>query len=204
MKLEMNKQYGPALLNLLRQTAMTSVNVIKPIAFAVGDTSNVIDTSDAVAEDMTSFIHNVMSVNYMCPENIERTLYVCEIDAVASLSTRQLQQFGVYATTDKILLHLLSKAHVTIIFRCGRGNYSAKQNIAFLAESGVDTNSLVVVASRHSALDSFTHTEIESEDSYITDINITSQITTDRRILENSLAVIEHEVAELRKKLTFD
>lgn len=201
MRLELDKQYGPALLNLFRQAAMTAVPVVRPIAFSVGNNSNVIDASDATVEDMTGFIHNVMSSQYFTNADNTSELITCQLNIAASFSTQQLERFGVLTQENKVLLHTISPTYVTIHFRQGTGNYSAKQNVAFLEDSKVDTKHLVVVPSRHSAIDNFTFKEIESEDKYIVDITVESKTITENKIFEYTLGSLEKSVSDLRQKL---
>lgn len=199
MKLELNKQYGPALVNLLRQASMLSVPVIKPIAFAVGPDSNVVDTCSSVIEDMTVFIHNVMSKTYYTDnpdDKIDMPILVA-LTVQENLKTSDFAQFGINCKDDAIVLHALSSVNVKMYFRNSCGKYTTKQNIEFLQNAGVNTNDLVVVPSRHCAVNSFILNPTENEDKFICDIAIESDIMSEKTILRHALKTVEDGVAKL-------
>lgn len=204
MKIELDKQYGPALVNYLRQCTMTSVPVVKPIAFAVGTNSNVLETSDSVIEDMTTFIHNVMCSNYYLVDTtgtLDKPI-LFEMTVSTNLKTSDFNSVKVYSKEDSVLLHALSETPVKIYFRNACGKYSVKQNLQFLQDAGVNTNDIVVVPSRHCAVDSFTVNEIENEDKFVCEIDVKSQIASKDNIYKYALEKVQEGVTELSKLLS--
>ena len=201
MQLKLNKRYGQALVNLMRQISMTAVPCIRPIAFSVDNESNVLDTANSVVEDMTSFIHNVMSQDYYCNEPLSDAPIVCQNTVTNTLNTSSFASAGVLCKGDKDVLHALSSASVTVIFRYCSGNNSAKENVAYLKQHQIDTSKFTVVPSRHSVIDSFKIDEHESEDYYVADITIDSKISSESLIIDKTLEVLDLQVADLRKNL---
>lgn len=202
MLLKLNKTYGPALVNLLRQISMTACPVVRPIAFSVGSESNVIDTADSVVEDMTAFIDNVMSVNYYAAETESREMIEFKATVTTALSSDQFDQSGVISKQNKVVLNALAPTPVSIIFRKTAGRYTAKQNVEFLREQGINTDKYVVVPSRHCAVETFLMNEIEDENEYKVDISISSLVSSEDVILAQSMEMMQKQVQELREKLT--
>lgn len=201
MLLSLDKTYGPALVNLLRQISMTAYPVVRPIAFSVGSDSNVIDTADTAVEDMVAFIDNVMNPNYYTANDDIAELVDFKATVTTALSSDQFEQVGIISKQNKVVLNVLAPTPVSIIFRKASGRYTAKQNVEFLRKNNVDTDKYVVVPSRHCAVDSFLINEIEDENEYKVDISIISQISSDNAILTQGLEVMEKQVQELRQKL---
>lgn len=202
MRFQLNKQCGPAMLNLLRQIAMTAIPCVRPIAFSVGLNSNVIDTADSVVEDMTAFIHNAMCNKYVT-DDLSKKLIVYDATASGVLQASVFEDIGIRSYQDNTILHLLSQTHVSIIFRNARGNFSAKDNISFLQDNAIDTNKYVVVPSRHSAVDSISINEIESETAYIADLTVQSQLYSEEKILSAATAEMLSQVTDLAQKHNF-
>lgn len=104
MRIELNKQYGPALVNLLRQVSMTACKVLRPIAFSTGAHSNVLDTSDSAIEDMTTFIDNVTSANYYVTNQESSELIRFDATVARTLDTSQFQSEGILCKENKVVL----------------------------------------------------------------------------------------------------
>lgn len=183
MQLTLNKQYGPALLNLLRQVAMCSVPTIRPIAFSVGSTSTIIASNDNTIEDMTEFIDNVMKSNYTT-QSTEK-LIVYEGDVNGTMLVSEFGKVGIETKEDAEILHTLRNVPVRIVFRNDAGNYTAKENQQFLLEnSAFKEEEFVCVASRHSDIESYTQKETERNSNLEYNVQIkTFSGRTDREIL---------------------
>lgn len=199
MRIELNKQYGPGLVNLLRQAAMLSVPVVKPIAFAVGQSSNVIDTCSNVIEDMTMFTNNVMTKTYYMnnPEDKLDVPILVALTVKENLKTSDFEQFGIKCKQDSIVLHALSSVNVKMYFRNSCGNYTAKQNVEFLQDAGVNTNDIIAVPSRHCAIKSFILDPQENEDKFVCNIRVESEIMSEDTILRYAMKTVEAGVSEL-------
>lgn len=204
MTLKFNKQYGAAMVNLLRQATMAAVSVVRPIAFSVGASSNVIDTSNAMVEDMTEFIHNVMELNYFMPadnaEMIDKPI-VFDSNVTTGLSSSQFNSVNVMSHDNIVLANLLNPTNVRIVFRNSSGHYSAKENVEFLRNHSIDTDALVVVPSRHCPVDSFKINEEASEYDYTANISIDTNVSTEEAILYKAADVLRLEFENLCKKL---
>lgn len=196
MKFKLNKQYGPSLINLIRQVSMTAIPTVRPIAFSVGAHSNVLDTADSVVEDMTSFIHNVSACEYTAA-NKEAKLLTYNGIAAGTLQTNAFSSAGVISHSDATVLHTLSNTNVSIIFRNARGNFSAKENIEFLQDNAIDTKHYVVIPSRHCAVDKFTITDEDAEDCYIADLTVQSNLYTEQSILQEAFRELQTQLKEI-------
>lgn len=196
MRLELDKRYGPALVNLLRQAAMTAIPVLRPIAFSVGQNSNVIDTCDSAVEDMTTFIHNVMNQVYFT-KMPEMELFRVNKNVTASLQTSDFISSEVECRQNAVVLHVLGSTNVQIYFRLAAGNYSAKENVAYLRSKNIETDSLVVVPSRHCAVDACKLQEHEDEFKYVVDVSVSSQVMTEYDILTKAWSAVAESVTKI-------
>lgn len=201
MRIELNKQYGPALVNLLRQVSMTACKVLRPIAFSTGAHSNVLDTSDSAIEDMTTFIDNVTSANYYVTNQESSELIRFDATVARTLDTSQFQSEGILCKENKVVLNTIADLNVSIIFRYTNNRYTAKENVLFLQKQHINTDEYIVIPSRHCAVDSFTQSEIESEDSYVVDIDIKSDVCSAEQILDQTMKTISEQVEKLGQKI---
>lgn len=158
MKLRLNKYVGDSIVNSLRQAVMCRVPDTRPIAFKVGEMSDVVNISDVVEEDMTEFISNVSSSYYASANELEvfnsRVGNVLHTSDIAKGSGISVLSVGVSE-----VLHVLAGVPVTIYFRRDAGKFLSKENAMFLKSKGVDTNSLVIINSRHSPVLNFSFTK---------------------------------------------
>jgi hypothetical protein len=144
MRIELNKQYGPALVNLLRQVSMTACKVLRPIAFSTGAHSNVLDTSDSAIEDMTTFIDNVTSANYYVTNQESSELIRFDATVARTLDTSQFQSEGILCKENKVVLNTLADLKVSIIFRYSSNRYTAKENVLFLQKQHIFLGSIPI------------------------------------------------------------
>lgn len=202
MKIVMNKQYGQAFVNLIRQVSMASVNVVRPIAFAVGTSSNTVDSSNAMVEDMTEFISNVSQSDYIVDKNNEENDKPIVFSNMVSstLSTYDFSSAGIKCKDNKVVATMLSTENIKIIFRNSKGKYSAKENVEYLQNNGIDTESLVVIPSRHCAVDKF-FIEENSDSQYTADLTLISNVAFENEILKTALNEIVQNASELLKNL---
>lgn len=171
MRIRLKKTIGYAVVNLIRQVVMTDIPEYRPVAFRVGENSNVLHISDSVEEDMTEFISKFWSGDFVSLSNEEiiRETFTC--NKVFSLSDVKTSNI-VFSGEDKEILHSLSPVDIEVIFRYGTGNYSSEENEAYLTNKGIDTSKFVCISSRHCLVKNFSFTEIEDGDFIIFDIRL--------------------------------
>lgn len=99
------------------------------------------------------------------------------------------------------MLNTLADLDVSIIFRYSNNRYTAKENVLFLQKQHINTDEYIVIPSRHCAVDSFTQSEIESEDSYVVDIDIKSDVCSTEQILDQTMKTISEQVEKLGQKI---
>lgn len=172
MELVLNAQYSSALINLLRQAAVTCTSRVRPIAFSVGHASNVLMISDSVEEDMTTFIRNVCNGQYRTTQNKE--IIVCECVCAGVLSTNAFEQDGIEPIQDFQILHSLGEIDVRVIFRQTSGSYTREDNEQCLADAGIDLSRYTVIPSRHSDVANFSYTLKKGLTEDVYDVNILS------------------------------
>ncbi len=202
MRITMDKQYGQAFVNLIRQVSMASVNVVRPIAFEVGASSSVVDSSNSMVEDMTEFISNVSQFAYIVDKsNEENNKPIVFNDTVSStLSTYDFSSAGIKCKDNKVVATMLSAENIKIVFRNSKGKYSARENVEYLQNNGMDTESLVVIPSRHCAADTFRIKE-QPGSKYTVDLTLFSQVASENEILKAALNEIAQNTTELLKNL---
>lgn len=195
MKVTFDKSIADATFNAVRQVLLTKSTEARPIAFKVGDMSNVLRTSDVVEEDMTEFISNVSAGAYECSGDF--AVYETQVDGTLNLS--KLAESSIKSVGDDIaVLHSLQPIGVQIFFRNDCGSYTSKENAYWLESKGVDTTSLVVTASHHCAIDSFMYTKDEGESNRVTfDLSLgTKYSKTEIELFTEAVDYIRSELSE--------
>lgn len=147
--------FGESLLNTVRQVTMTQIPVVRPVAFKVGSTSNVITINDKVVEDMVTFISNVSALQFRAAREFDTTKVtgVCHSTLRASdlFSGTDVECLG----SDTELLHSLADVPVEVVFRKCAGVHSAEENTEALESTGFATEAFVVTNSRHCNVEQF-------------------------------------------------
>lgn len=172
MQIKVNKQYSNAFVNLLRQIILTGVDTVRPIAFQVGNTSNVLATADSVEEDMTTFIRQVCNNTYYTKTDDE--LVVCESVCSSVLRSGDFQPAGIAAVQEKELLHVLGEISVSVVFRNTAGSHSKEDNIMCLERNSLLSDNFIVIPSRHSDIGAFRYESTVSGDDVVYDLHIES------------------------------
>lgn len=163
MKIRLNKYTAESVVNAIRHAAMTMVPVLRPIAFAVGSKSNVLEIGDFCEEDMTEFIAGVcaMKFGYSGSDEVVKMKKVC--DGVLHYSDFNENGIKVLTHDAEEVLHLLTTAGVEVYFRYDCGVHSKEDNSTFLEKHGVNVSNLVVINSRHSVVSNFYQNVLEEE-----------------------------------------
>jgi len=162
MQVCVNRYTGESLLNMVRQTALTRLREVRPVAFKVGAFSNMVTISDSVEEDMVEFIGKVSSSVYSLKDESSELFVWKGQTSGGCFRTRDMEGDGltVLSVGHDELLHCFGDVSVEVYFRNGAGKYTAEQNIAFLRKHGVDTDSLAVVVSRHTPVSLFSYKKV--------------------------------------------
>lgn len=152
MRVQVNHYCGAAMLNTLRQIALTRLPETRPIAFKVGAFSNVLAISDSVEEDMTEFISNVCSSVFSTAGSDEILVCSCTAEGKLSIDDLTASTAGGLTVVSKgavDILHCTDRVGVYIVFRTAAGKFTRQENAEFLRRNGIDSSSYVTVNSRH-------------------------------------------------------
>lgn len=202
MLITVDKYFGLALCNAIRQAALTKIECVRPIAFRVGYGSTVIYTSDSVEEDMTEFIAGV-SGGIFASNDYETKIYrsVVQADGVLKLSgiTNGTDRV-VLVSDDEEVLHTLAPEQVTVYFRLGHGCYSVAENRGFLAAHGEDPDKYTVVSSRHSNVTVCTYQVVAEEGEQLSvEFSVqTADGSSEEEVLSAAMADVARASAELK------
>ena len=178
MKFAVERGSGRFLVNAIRQMVYTKRYVLRPIAFRVGVSSNVLSAGDTIVEDMIKFSADLSNLHFQYTGVGNQTDKIIRCDCICRgvLCARELQQNGIKIVgseeLDRDLLHAVNgnasgnEFSVTILFRNACGAFTHEQNKYAIANnfSGItegELDSFVVLTSRHSDVISVT-TEITS------------------------------------------
>lgn len=160
------KGSGTVIGNVLRQIALTQLEAVSVIAYAVGDNSTVISPgNNSILEDMIEFGNNLTS-------------YVYEIDAEWKkvsvtfsdiLTIQHLENEGVSVKNPNSLsgelLHVLDgTVTVTVYFRKSHNVSYVEDNKYFLESKGVDLSHISVINSRYKRINNFTYSVSPHDD----------------------------------------
>lgn len=168
MLLKFKSAYSEGMLNAFRQCCMSCLDTTRPIAFKIGNDSNVIATNDFIVEDMTEFIQNVCDLIFVSDQEISRFTTIVD----GCLDCSKFTEVGVSAIQNRELLHTLASTSVEIVFRRCAGNCSVANNVAFLEQHTINSDEYVVIPSRHCDIDNFSYTTRIDQDTTIYDIKI--------------------------------
>lgn len=186
MKFICDKGYGNSLANFIRQSLLTKMTCWRPIAFTIGQSSNVIVAHENCLEDATEVANNLCKYHY----EIESEEEIVEISFTGKVLTAADMQDKVHMldVDDKPIFHTISNEEtVTVYFRQYHGAVSDRDNRAALSRYGVNADNIVILASRHCNYDSVAvnvsaYSEMQ-EEVEIT-INAAYPIDTDKEVQE--------------------
>lgn len=163
MKIKLNRNTAAGVMNCIRQAAMTRIPVLRPIAFAVGETCDVVDIGDYAEEDMTEFISNITSMEFQYSGNSEVVKFAKVCKGVLQASDLVTSEIKVARYDVTEVLHTSIPQKVEIYFRFSDGMHRKEDNESFLQANGIDTSKLVVINSRHCAMENFFAKELVEE-----------------------------------------
>lgn len=164
MKIKVDKYSGASYLNTLRQIALTRLKEIRPIAFKVGAFSNVLTINDSVEEDMTEFISKISSSVFSYEGNAPLFKWKGIVNRCLAINELAKDGLGVVVAGCKEILHCDGCEEAIIYFRNDCGKFTREENIGFLRSNSVNTDDLVVVASRHSPIKLFAFEKVGDPD----------------------------------------
>lgn len=150
MKIKIEKGHGQLIGNFLRQCLLTRVDVWRPVAFTIGNSSNVVSSGDSILEDSSEIVNNICKYHYDI--KIEGDFYklVCTTK-VLNIDDLQNDIVNVMDADGASIFHALNQeVSVVIYFRKAKGKMSSQQNQAALQREGINPDNIVVFNSRHS------------------------------------------------------
>lgn len=169
-----DKHLGAGVFNLLRQSMLTQLPVLRPIAYKIGSSSTNITIDDSVEEDMVEFAASMASLYFVT--DLQNELVQISVSTDRVLTAGQLETQGVRLlrsensgldtatleqSKNKELLHTTGVTTVTVYFRQASGYYNRLENQDFLLSKNVDVNGLSIHSSNHNAFDTVAVSEAE-------------------------------------------
>lgn len=195
MLLTVKKTYGNAFLNLVRQLLLADTMEYRPIAFRVGDSSNVLMIDDSVEEDMTEFISKFCSGSFIATSDAEMAKVNVRCDKVLKLSSIKTGELF-FKGDDIEVLHSFSPVEVQVIFRRGTGSYSSDENVEFLERNNINVDDYVCISSRHSLISKFAYTTTESKDNITYNLDIVCKHGVHEDVLLSDVAARIKELSD--------
>ena len=185
--------------NAVRQIALTSLDSLRPVAIKVGNHCDVISAGDSVLEDMVQITTNLNSLNFVNKSSGEIIEFRTVVNGTLKASDLKGNSFETILPEGKDveILHVLNdEVEVVVYFRNTCGVCTKDDNLYALAKSGVDTDKLVVVNSRHTDISKFSYTILDDTDDLTDaiDFQIESKISHsaefNEEILKSSAKII--------------
>ena len=189
------KGFGNSFLNAVRSAAFLSFPVARPIGFKVGANSNVLNISDNVVEDMTTFIANVSNHVFSYGGNSSVILAEAECEGELRLS-QLLEGTGISCADDTVVLHSMIPTKVQVIFGFREGNHLMNDNAKVMANAGYE--GFTPVNSRGCILNNFNVHLIEKSDTTETFEVTLSTIdgTSETAVLEHAFGMVKDNVSK--------
>lgn len=156
LKFKIEKGHGQLIGNFLRQCLLTRVDVWRPIAFTIGNSSNVVTSGDNILEDSSEIANNICRYHYEIETNSDIYKLVCTTKElkVSDLNNGSVKVIDLDAYENASIFHALNQeVTMTIFFRKAKGKMSSQQNQAALQREGINPDNIVVFNSRHSNID---------------------------------------------------
>lgn len=200
MRIELKKHSANAIINALRHVAMTEIPVLRPIAFAVGTGSNVIEIGDWCEEDMTEFISSLSTMTYAYSGDLSLVKFDELCSGVVNYTILESSGIKVLTVQTKDVLHLRQQARVQVYFRNAPGKFTSDENEKFLVRNGVDASNLTVINSRHCAALALIPTVVEETmDTTVFDVEIVSSCgKSGDEILTQSIDFLTSELNQIK------
>lgn len=205
MRIKVDKYSGASFLNTLRQVALTRLKEVRPIAFRVGSFSNVLTINDSVEEDMTEFISKVSSSVFNFDGEDQLIAWKGLADKCLAVSQIAGDGLSILVHGCEDVLHCDGSEEVVIYFRNDCGKFTREENIAFLRSHSIDTDSLVVIASRHSPVKTFAFEKV-SEPDYENNVEfevnvITKGIFTEETVIRTAAMFLANDSEAFIKEI---
>ena len=195
LRVTLVKGLGNSFLNAVRSAAFLSYPVARPVAFKVGGASNVLNISDDVLEDMTTFISGVSQHIFSYSGN--RSVILAEAECNGELRLSELLAgTGISCKDDVVILHSQAPVSVQVVFGCRAGNHLIDDNAKFVENAGY--MGYTAINSRGCILESFdVHLVEKSATTETFDVTIRSvDGTSEAAILEQALALVKSAVTD--------
>jgi DNA-directed RNA polymerase alpha subunit len=197
MIVKLNRYTADGVINSIRQIALTRLNSLRPIAFAVGESSNVINISEKCEEDMTEFIGNISSMAFSYTGGNKLVTWKNLCRDVLNASAFSNGEIGVISYDVTEVLHVFTPMNVTVYFRFDSGKHTKEDNEAFLKKNGVNTDSLVIINSRHGVVKNFVVNKLEEDasDNVSYDVNVITEGTISaEEVVSQAISILKRDL----------
>lgn len=180
MTFEIKKGYGMQTANYLRQLLLTRVPTWRPIAFSVGNNSNVVTAGDNVLEDTVEISTNLCRYHYDIDS--DEDLYKLTLsDKCININNLNTDKVTVLDADSSEIIHALNQnITLTIYFRRDSGIVFVEQNQAYLQRDGINADNKIIMNSRHCNFENVIINVTEKDDvTEIVSINIDASYDID-------------------------
>lgn len=197
IKVRILRGLGDAYLNCVRSAAYVGIDVIRPIGVRVGGSSNVVDISNSVQEDMPTVISAIVKGNYTGDLNPGELLEVKIVSNGELMLSDLLNGSRIKSTVDLPIMHSMVETEISVVFAYTHGWYKTEDNMSKLEKAGY--SGYVAVNSRHCGIDTFTYNKVmqlDHEDVY--DVNIrTINGQSEEKIFRYAQALLASECVKI-------
>ena len=197
IKVRILRGLGDAYLNCIRSAAYVGIDVIRPIGVMVGGSSNVVDVSNSVQEDMPTVISAIIKGNYTGDLNPDELLEVKVVSNGELTLSDLLNGSRIKSTIDLPIMHSMVETEISVVFSCAHGWYKTEDNMSRLENAGY--SGYVAVNSRHCDIDTFTYNrvmQLDHEDVYDVDIRTISG-QSEEKIFRYAQTLLDSECVKI-------
>ena len=168
MEITLGEFYKEPVLNVLRQVAITQLEVVRPIGFSVGN-SNLLSAGDSVLEDMVEVSSNLSNLFFEGAEIPAGKVVPITVQVSSELRSSDLASNGISVNDPgKELLHVVGyPVTVTVYFYKGTGCFNSEDCIRVLQEANVYNTNIITINARFCKIKSFSFTNNPDNDSCV-------------------------------------
>ena len=166
MEIKVEKGFGQLFGNFLRQCLLTRLEVWRPIAFSIGNNSNIVSAGDNILEDAEEICCNLSKYCYEI--NADSNFYKQTLDTKElCINDLDNEKVTVVDADGASIFHALNQqATINIYYRKSKGPCYQNDNRAFLNREGISADNIIIMNTRHSYFDAISinvlpYTELE-------------------------------------------
>lgn len=174
MKILVERGWGEIFANFTRQALLTKLDVWRPVAFAIGASSNIVTAGDNVIEDSVELASKLSSYHFDIQSDGNFYSFTKTVN-ILNINDLNTDKISVLNNDNAEILHTVSQeVTVSIYFRKASGTHLLDDNQAFLHREGISNDNIVVFNTRHTDIISV-KIKVDNEDLHNDCINFEVQ-----------------------------